>query len=638
MDKNKETSPDHHQPRIQLLEPALANRIAAGEVVERPAAVVKELLENSLDAGARNIHLDVEEGGIRLIRIRDDGYGILPDDLALALRRHATSKVTTFEDLTAVRTLGFRGEALPSIASISRLRLISRVPTVDAGWQVSSDGSESISGPEPAAHPIGTTVEVRELFFNTPARRKFLRTGKTEFRHVEEAARRIALGHPEVAIHLQHHDRLVLDLQADSSVEGPTMRIAGICGSAFMEQSLPVNADATNLRLWGRIGLPTFSRSQADLQYFFVNDRVIRDKLVTHAVRQAYQDVLYQGRHPAYVLFLEMPYDGVDVNVHPTKHEVRFRDSRLIHGFLFRSLHDAIARVRPGVTLPGQGMDTDSPLPLSGRQGRGRGTPPPGENYQQGSVTSSGFGPFTVSQTPTTYQPLTTPPQDRQQDFLPVADSLPNAAPDAPPPSSPSDTVFADAPPLGYAMGQLHGIYILAQNAKGLVLVDAHAAHERIVYERMKAAFSDQGIRSQPLLLPVNMNVSESEAAMAEERAKEFMQLGIELRRVGPEAISVRQIPSILRDTDVEALVRDVISDFTAMGMSFRVTETINRLLTTMACHGAVRAKRQLTMVEMNALLRDIENTERSRQCGHGRPTWVELSMDALDKLFLRGQ
>ncbi|VFM98510.1 MAG: DNA mismatch repair protein MutL [Candidatus Kentron sp. G] len=624
------------RPRIHLLDLSLANRIAAGEVVERPAAVVKELLENALDAGARTIHMDLEEGGIRLIRVRDDGCGILPDDLALALRRHATSKVASFEDLVRVRTLGFRGEALPSIASVSRLRLISRTNEADAGWRVSSEGSEPISPPSPAAHPPGTTVEVRDLFFNTPARRKFLRTGKTEFRHVEEAVRRIALGHAQVEIRLRHHDRAVLTLRANPEEAGRMERIAEICGPAFMEQSLPVVFEATNLRLWGRIGLPTFSRAQADLQYFFVNGRIVRDKLVTHAVRQAYRDVLYQGRHPAYVLFLEMSPDGVDVNVHPAKHEVRFREDRLIHDFIFRALHQAIADVHPGIT-PAQPSGENRPLPLGGRSGGGggRGARPPSAETQSGA--------FRVAEAQSGYDASGAMPRS-PQDLAHAAGSPPE--PPANLPGTDEDRandLWADVPPLGYALAQLHGIYILAQNTRGLVLVDAHAAHERIIYERMKRSFSDsnaagRGIPTQPLLLPVNLNVSRTEADLVEERAEEFKELGIEVRRTGPEAISVRQVPVMLRDTDVAALVRDVISDFTAMGMSLRVAQKRDDLLATMACHSAVRAGASLDPAQMNALLRDIENTERSGQCGHGRPTWVELGMEELDKLFLRGR
>nr|VFJ55212.1 MAG: DNA mismatch repair protein MutL [Candidatus Kentron sp. FW] len=618
-------------PRIHLLDPSLANRIAAGEVVERPAAVVKELVENSLDASARNIHIDLEQGGNRLIRVRDDGVGIFHEDLALALRRHATSKVTSFEDLTHVRTLGFRGEALPSIASVSRLRLVSRVRGENNGWQVSSDGSDAILPPEPASHPEGTMVEVRDLFFNTPARRKFLRTGKTEFRHAEEVVRRMALSHARVGFRLAHNDRPVLNLRENTEEEDCTPRIIEICGPAFMEQSLPVVCEATELYLWGQVGLPTFSRGQADLQYFFVNGRVVRDKLVTHAIRQAYQDVLYHGRHPAYVLFLEIPPEMVDVNVHPTKHEVRFRESRLVHDFIFRGLHRAIADTRPAGTVPAGGIDESEAgrmLPIPGRFGGGKRGGRPGSNWESivGGAIGNGSGPLRVCESSVDY--AASQPTTVQSPKSHVWPEIPEH----------TGTVWEDAPPLGYAIGQLHGIYILAENSRGLVLVDAHAAHERILYERLKTGFSKEGVRSSPLLLPINLTVRQSEAELVEERAEEFLKLGFEVRRIGPAQLSIRQVPSVLTGTDVPALVRDVISDFDVTGMSSRVTEKRDQLLATMACHGAVRANRQLTIEEMNALLRDIETTERGGQCGHGRPTWIPLELSDLDKLFLRGR
>nr|VFK41791.1 MAG: DNA mismatch repair protein MutL [Candidatus Kentron sp. SD]VFK49367.1 MAG: DNA mismatch repair protein MutL [Candidatus Kentron sp. SD] len=644
--------------RIHLLDPSLANRIAAGEVVERPAAVVKELLENSLDAGARNIHIDLEQGGIRLIRVRDDGDGIVQEDLALALRRHATSKVASFEDLVHVRTLGFRGEALPSIASVSRLRLVSRTRDTNHGWQVTTDGADLIPAPEPAAHAKGTTVEIRDLFFNTPARRKFLRTGKTEFRHGEEAVRRIALGHPNVEFRLTHNDRVVLDLKASAPEEDHAERILRVCGEAFMEQSLPIVREATDLRLWGQIGFPTFSRGQADLQYFFVNGRVARDKLVTHAIRQAYRDVLYHGRHPAYVLFLELPPDLVDVNVHPTKHEVRFREGRLVHDFLFRALSGAIAEIRPGdaSVAPGGGGPNDRDtemLPLYGRFGGGRGGNPRGETPWEslvgGHIDHAGeasrardterpygnAGSVDTVQSPG-YRPLGRDSSESSETRPPWPGASFDTSRNTP--GEPPPAVWEEAPPLGYAIGQLHGVYILAQNARGLAVVDAHAAHERILYERMKAAFSRESIRPRPLLLPVDLTVSEAEATLVEERARDFLKLGLEARRIGPAQLSVRQVPVPLHDMDVAALTRDIISDFKTMGMSARIAEESDRLLATMACHGAVRANRQLTLEEMNILLRDLERTERGGQCGHGRPTWIQLGMEELDRFFLRGR
>nr|VFK30799.1 MAG: DNA mismatch repair protein MutL [Candidatus Kentron sp. MB]VFK34519.1 MAG: DNA mismatch repair protein MutL [Candidatus Kentron sp. MB]VFK76799.1 MAG: DNA mismatch repair protein MutL [Candidatus Kentron sp. MB] len=622
-------------PRIHLLPSSLANRIAAGEVVERPAAVVKELLENSLDAGARTIRIDLLQGGIKLIRVRDDGEGIFREDLALALRRHATSKVTTLEDLAEVRTLGFRGEALPSIASVSRLRLVSRRQDAANGWQVTTDGGDAISPVEPAAHPPGATLEVRDLFFNTPARRKFLRATKTEFRHAEEAVRRIALSHPEVGFHLTHQEHVVLDLPGKGEY---STRIAAVCGAAFLEQSLPVMCEATDLRLWGQVGFPTFSRAQADLQYFFVNGRVVRDKLVTHAIRQAYQDVLYHGRHPAYVLFLELAPELVDVNVHPTKHEVRFREGRLVHDFLFRGLHRALADTRPGDAMDpyhqpigdARGPESISILPLGGRRGGNSG----GSSWDSliPGVDGDARGPLQARESETVYDVVSEPNQVRSP--TPGFADTPYASPDA----NPADAVWREAPPLGYAIAQLHGIYILAENSKGLVLVDAHAAHERILYERMKNALANDGIRARPLLLPVDFGVTEAEAEWVEKEAAAFTTLGLEVRRIGPARLSVRQVPVMLQKVDAEALVRDVLSDFTATGTSSRVTEQTNQLLTTMACHGAVRANRRLAIQEMNALLRDMERTERSGQCGHGRPTWVQLELAELDRLFLRGR
>ncbi|HEY9198028.1 MAG TPA: DNA mismatch repair endonuclease MutL [Gammaproteobacteria bacterium] len=587
---------------ICLLPPQLVNQIAAGEVVERPASVVKEVLENSLDAGARRVEIDIEQGGRALIRVRDDGIGIARDELALALARHATSKIASLEDLEQVASLGFRGEALPSIASVSRLSLTSRTAHTEAGWRVSGDGSERAMSPEPAAHPPGTTVEIRDLFFNTPARRKFLRAEATEFKHIEDVVRRIALSRFGVDITLSHNQRALWRLPAAESRAQRDQRIARLCGQPFIEQSLFVEQAAVDLRLSGWIAQPTFSRSQTDLQYFFVNGRVVRDKLIAHAVRQAYQDVLFHGRHPAFVLYLDIDPAAVDVNVHPAKHEVRFRDSRLVHDFLFRSLHEALAAVRPAAS-PAANMPAASVLP-----GAGRDAP-----RQQPM-------PLRVAEHIETYAAL-----HPRGETAAVA-------------SLPALRHESEAPPLGYALAQLHGIYILAQNAAGLVLVDMHAAHERITYERLKRGFEGEGIRAQPLLVPVTVAVSEREAALAEEAAEVFAELGLEIDRLGPERLVVRQVPALLRDADVATLVRDVLSDMSAHGISTRLREAHNAMLSTMACHGSVRANRHLSTAEMNALLRDMEQTERSGQCNHGRPTWVQLRLEELDRLFLRGQ
>lgn len=599
---------------ICLLPPQLINQIAAGEVVERPASVVKEVLENSLDAGARRLELDIEQGGKALIRVRDDGLGIPREELALALARHATSKITSLEDLEQVASLGFRGEALPSIASVSRLTLTSRIANEEAGWRVSGDGSERLAEIVPAAHPTGTTVEIRDLFFNTPARRKFMRADATEFKHIEDVVRRIALSRFNVDIALNHNQKPLWRLPAADTRAQREQRLAKLCGQPFIEQSLYVEHAAADLRLSGWIAQPTFSRSQADLQYFFVNGRVVRDKLIAHAVRQAYKDVLFHGRHPAFVLYLELDPAVVDVNVHPAKHEVRFRDSRLVHDFLFRTLHEVLAQVRPQVRpadkLSVQGVDFTPPSQSS--------TP------QFGAIRRQAPMPLQVSEQLTAYAALHPAGDSAGQTALRTAGAFPDVA--------------SEIPPLGFALAQLHGIFILAQNAQGLVLVDMHAAHERITYEGLKTSYAGEGIRAQPLLVPVTLAVSEREASLAEQAAEVFAELGLELDRLGPERLVVRQVPALLRHADVPALVRDVLSDLTEHGISTRLREAHNAVLSSMACHGSVRANRQLSVVEMNALLRDMERTERSGQCNHGRPTWVQLRLDELDRLFLRGQ
>ncbi len=628
---------------IHLLSPQLANQIAAGEVVERPASVVKELLENSLDSGADRIELDVEQGGVKLIRLRDNGSGIEKDDLPLALSRHATSKITRLEDLEAVGSLGFRGEALASISSVSRFTLTSRTSGQDAAWSVSAQGRDMSTEVVPAAHPAGTTVEMRDLFFNTPARRKFLKTEKTEFRHLEEVVKRLALSRYDVGFGLRHNAKVVHQLRPADTEIAREQRLAQLLGKAFVEQSvaLDVVAEASGLRLWGWMGLPTFSRSLPDLQYFFVNGRVIRDKVVTHAVRQAYQDVLFHGRHPAYVLYLELDPALVDVNVHPTKHEVRFRESRLVHDFIFRTLYRVIADLRPQDQAPVQAggvPDSDANVPSvpfqTGQSAAGADLSalrqsPMGFDYGAGQ-RSNFNGPSNASQVSeqvSAYGALHQP-----AGVAPTASAM-SSVPSAMPPQQ-----EGEVPPLGYALAQLHGIYILSQNAQGLVLVDMHAAHERIVYERMKQSFEQDRIRSQPLLVPVNLSVSAREADIAEELPQEFHRLGFRLERMAEESLVIREVPVALAKANVEQLVRDVLGDMLQFGTSDRIESHLNELLATMACHGAVRANRQLTVPEMNGLLRDMEQTERSGQCNHGRPTWTQLSLAQLDKLFLRGQ
>jgi DNA mismatch repair protein MutL len=596
--------------RIHPLDPQLINQIAAGEVVERPASVLKELLENSLDAGANRIEIDIEEGGKRLIRVRDNGQGIHRDDLALALSRHATSKIASLEDLENVASLGFRGEALPSIASVSRLLLQSRTAGDGSGWQVQGDGREQTPAPEPVAHPQGTTIEVRDLFFNVPARRKFLRSETTEHKHLEGVFQRIALSRPDVELVVRRKRKALHHLRAGRSDAERLERLGAVLGAEFGAQAIGLDHSAAGLRLSGWIAQPAFSRSQPDLQFFFVNGRAVRDKLLAHAVRQAYQDVLYHGRYPAFVLYLELDPTGVDVNAHPAKHEVRFRDSRLVHDFLFRTVHQVLADVRPRTA-------TAPPLPAAGAAGGGvasRYSWPGGRQQGMPLAVSEQLGHYQRLHGNTVMQPATavaTLPQAEEQ---------------------------VEPPPLGFALAQLKGVYILAENAQGLVVVDMHAAHERISYEHLKRSYQDQGIRSQPLLVPLSMAVSQAEADEADEHRDWFAALGFEIDRQGPEQLLVRQVPALLADVDIAGLVRDVLADCRTHGRSQRIEEAVNQLLSTMACHGSVRANRQLTVPEMNALLRDMERTERSGQCNHGRPTWVQVGMKELDSLFLRGR
>ena len=616
--------------RIKLLSPRLANQIAAGEVVERPSSVIKELLENSLDAGATRLDIDVEDGGIKLMRVRDNGSGIDQEDLPLALSRHATSKIYELDDLEAVATLGFRGEALASISSVARLALITSTNDNSLGWQVVAEGRDMQTEVSPAPHPRGTTVEVRDLFFNTPARRKFLRTEKTEYTHLEDVVKRLALSRFDVAFNLRHNNRAIYAWRAGDSQLEQERRVAHVCGPAFMENAVHIEMERNGLRLWGWVALPTFSRSQADLQHFFVNGRCIRDKLVSHAVRQAYQDVLYHGRHPAFVLYLELDPATVDVNVHPTKHEVRFRDNRSVHDFIYSSLHRALAQVKPedslnkttaGNTLLTQQTPAAQGLAAGEFQGQERISFAAASTAPVAPQAANYYSPSSFSASPAAVREQMKVYGDLHQPASP----LPEVSDD-------------DVPPLGYAIAQLKGIYILAENAQGLIIVDMHAAHERITYERMKSAFSCGGLQTQPMLVPESIAVSQKEADCAEQHADTFKSLGFELQRAGPETLLVRQIPVVLNRAKVEQLVRDVLADLIEHGTSERIQHHINEILGTMACHASVRANRRLTIPEMNALLRDMEATERSGQCNHGRPTWLLQSLDELDKLFMRGQ
>jgi len=589
---------------IRVLPEQLIHQIAAGEVVERPASVIKELVENSLDAGATAVEVEVEGGGAALCRVRDDGAGIEAEELALALTRHATSKIGRVEDLAGVRTLGFRGEALPSIASVSRMRVVSRTAGADVAHAVATvDGQ--IEGPVPQPHPPGTTVEVRDLFFNVPARRKFLRSERTELGQIERLVERLALSRFAVAFRLQSARRTLADHPPAGDERARDARVAAILGEEFIRSALKLDHEGSGLRLHGWFCLPTYARSQADQQHFFLNGRPLRDKLVSSAVRLAYRDVLYHGRHPAYVLYLEMDPSRVDVNAHPQKLEVRFREPGLVHDFIFRTVERALAETRPSRAaaheIPAARFDR---LPGAG----------------EGTMATSALD---------LYGALQTGVRDAPQ-AVPVRDAAPGTSADAPGPS-------AAEHPLGYAIAQLHGIYILAQAQGGLVLVDMHAAHERTTYERLKAALDARGVAAQPLLVPVALAVSAAEADQAERHAGLFDELGIELTRAGPGQLLVRAMPALLGNADPAVLVRDMLSDLREQGPG-GARRSLEQALGTMACHQAVRANRRLTVPEMNALLREMETTLRADQCVHGRPTWSFVSLDDIDRLFMRGR
>ncbi len=608
--------------RIHALPIQLVNQIAAGEVVERPSSVVKELVENCFDAGAGQIAIEIEMGGTRLIKIRDDGCGIVKEDLALALSRHATSKIATLQDLEQVSSMGFRGEALPSISSVARLTLISRTADSQCAWRVTADGSEQDFDPQPDPHPQGTTVDVRDLFYNTPARRKFLKTEKTEFAHIETLIKRMALSQFEIGFSLSHNQKEILNLKPAMTAVSQEQRVASICGPAFIESSVKIDFAASGLQLTGWVGLPTFSRSQQDMQFFYVNGRLIRDKLVAHAIKQAYQDVLYHGRHSVFVLYLTLDPTLVDVNAHPAKLEVRFREGRLVHDFLFSALHRSLADLRPEHTATAVNWVNDSIADTTGAEFVA--TPIMANVFDTQSAYHAGPTqqtslPLSIAESITAYAALSPYAQAEQKQQLSVSSTQ-------------------DTHPLGYAIAHIHNIYILAETTKGVILVDAHAAHERVTYERLKRQYQEGSVPSQPLLLPIKITVSAAEADLAEQEYEYFNTLGFELNRSGPETIILRSTPALLGNVDKELLIRDVLADINEHGMSQRIQEQSNRLLATIACHGSVRAKRRLNIDEMNALLRDMEQTERIGQCNHGRPTWIELSTQELDKFFLRGQ
>jgi DNA mismatch repair protein MutL len=583
---------------IRVLPDLLINQIAAGEVVDRPASALKELLENSIDAGAREILIHLGGGGTKLIRVDDDGDGIRRDELALALARHATSKIASHSDLERVASLGFRGEALASIASVSHLTLTSRRAGDRHAWSISAVGPE-LSEPAPSSLASGTSIEVHDLYFNTPARRKFLKSEATEYAHCEEAFKRIALSRADIAFTLQHNGRAQWHLKPQALAE----RIGALLNEEFCTASLAIEEASAGLRLHGRVGLPAHARTARDTQYFFVNGRFVRDRLLAHAVRQAYQDVLHHERHPAFVLFLEIDPSQVDVNVHPTKIEVRFRDARGIHQFVFHALNKALAQTAVG--------DTASNTPASHASGLVYAAPPAYSRQQSMGLR--------IAQPPGFY------------------DTLFGAAPSSFAPQLSEDPPAA-VPPLGFALAQLSGIYILAQNEQGLIIVDMHAAHERIMYEKLKRALDEQQIPMQPLLVPVTFPAEALDVATAEEHGEFLHQIGFDLGAVSPTTLVVRGIPVMLQDADARTLARDVLREVRESGAGRVLTERRNELLGTMACHAAVRANRRLTVPEMDALLREMEHTERSGQCNHGRPTWHQISLPELDRLFLRGR
>lgn len=605
---------------IQALPDHLINQIAAGEVVERPASVVKELVENAVDAGATRIEIELEEGGVRRIRVRDNGSGIVPAEVPLALSRHATSKIGSLDDLESVLTMGFRGEALPSIASVSRLSLTSRTADHEHAHRVELEGGRVVAE-SPHPHPPGTTIEVRDLFFNVPVRRKFLKAERTELGHIEEWLRQLALARPDIDVRVSHNGKMLRRWNRQDDLLS-TRRLDETLGEAFVANAMRIEAEAVGIALSGWIARPTYNRAAADQQYLFVNGRAIRDRSVAHAIRRAYGDVLFHGRHPAYVLFVTIDPRRVDVNVHPAKHEVRFRDARFVHDFVYRTVAEALRETRPGAQVD-LNAPTSSYLSSSGNTTTAAAAPTSFRDWRPAP-----------SSLPLRAQSLDSSAAALQAQLY--ASSTPAAAPSTIADSTPQSD--DDIPPLGYAIAQLHGIYILSETREGMIIVDMHAAHERIVYERLKDAMDREGIRTQPLLVPLTMAVSEREADAIEAGSAAFESLGFELRRSGPLSLQVRSVPVLLADGNVEALVRDVLGDWLEHGDLQRIENTRNDLLATMACHGSVRANRRLTIPEMNALLRDMEVTPRSDQCNHGRPTWTAVTLADMDRWFLRGR
>lgn len=645
---------------IEQLPSYLADQIAAGEVVERPASVVKELLENALDSGADHIEIEIEEGGEKSISVTDNGFGIPKEELLLAVSRHATSKIKSGADLAAVATLGFRGEALASISSVSRFEIISKAQDESAAWMLTAEGEGNWSELKPTAGKQGTRIVVRDIFFNTPARKKFLSSARTEFSHIDQLVKRVMLSRPEISIKLVHNNKVVRQVFAATDEALLKKRLTHLMGSGFVEQSLEINFKGDDIKLTGWVGLPTFNRSQTDMQYIFVNGRIVRDRLLSYHVKQAYADVLYHGRHPAYLIFIEMAHDLVDVNVHPAKYEVRFANGRWVYDFLRRSVREAVAK--PVVSETGSGASLDSI-----KQGRANSaqfgnqfggyshTPQtntqesltfqapalnvqqsPGQYHVGGESNSHVSAQFSAQnyQTPTSGGSQNAVLSDIiQQRRYGDGDSVVSNAP-----TGADFDENGDMPMLGFAKAQIHGVFILAENKYGLVLVDMHAAHERVVYERFKNQWQQDRLVNQTLLVPIALTLEQSQISVWEEHQELFIKLGFELEVLGPEQLKVSAVPALLMKSNVVQLINDMISDLAVAGQTQQVEERINEILATMACHGSVRANRQLSIAEMNALLREMELTERSDQCNHGRPTWVQLGMEQLDSLFMRGQ
>jgi DNA mismatch repair protein MutL len=611
-------------PRIKRLSSFVADQIAAGEVVERPASIVKELLENSLDADAKQINVRIEGGGVSLIWVEDDGFGMRPEDLALALERHATSKIVDAEDLLGIESLGFRGEALASVASVARVRISSSLRGSKVGAVREVHGGELVQA-SPVAHNSGSTIEVRDLFFNTPARRKFLKTERTEVAQIEQVVRRLSLANMAVGFSLRQAAGQIANGRALSFPAGRIeQRLGQVLTPEFVANSVVIDEQRDDLRLHGWVGLPQHHRRLSDQQYFYVNGRAIGDKLVGHAIRQAYRDVMFHGRHPVYVLFLEVPQSGVDVNVHPTKHEVRFRDARRVHDFIFASLNRALSDIRPGRTeVPNEGRAQNAP----------DGSPPRSDDFTQRSTAPlyQPSQPVLNASVPGGFAQLVA--QTKGTSF-----SNPSQGPYAYSGVPSSAAPGAEMPPLGYAIGQLQGVYILAQNAEGLVMVDMHAAHERVTYEKLKRQAASATIARQRLLVPENIDVTVAEADLIEEVAELLEASGLLIERIGLQSVCLREVPALLTKKDLKGMLKDFLAELAAFGSSDELLRGRLDLLSSIACHGSVRANRQLSIAEMNALLRDMETTENAGLCNHGRPTYFMRSLDELDKLFYRGQ